>query len=289
VRLFSLPLAALFVSAGCSASWQEAAVQAGGPAPGGPAPAAPASAPAVSAPALSTPPADELAALPMLGPYAAPENFCDALKPGTLITLRLVDSSLSFSGVPLRCGFSKKLPAAKAAGPYEEARLFCAYFDSSSDVAERACFLATKTARGYFFSVEARLQDLLESQGHSVYLPQITKPRVAISDLVPGGAPEISLGARVAVEVGCDGCEDGTPIEVFADQELLAICSVGASGSPSCLALESPADRAKPTRLAYEIAPDGALVLKGRALLRSAAPPVKPRELAPGSYRLRFP
>jgi hypothetical protein len=227
--------------------------------------AAPPPAPKAPPDAAKAPPAaakGPLAARALDGPYPTLDAWCEAAR-----------KSLAASA---KCMLDETKPVAleRAAAPWLGAReIQSGYFD------DRALRVAVQTSAGWFVGAP---------EGETT--PVIAAGALALVDVVPGGAPELTVRYRVVTSV-----TDRPEAARWSQRctEMLAYCGLGAGGRPSCtpalpLREGGCTDPAQPVEWDWEL--EARPLADGRVAvqLKKGTAPAEARRFV-GTHALAFP
>lgn len=165
----------------------------------------------------------------MLGPFATTAELCAAAVAAATqaspdepaecweVGSRPEDEPMLMPGASLPAG-----PQALAA-PFTSARFVAVGLDAP------ACHLAVEMADGRWYATAIGICGAADTRSN-MHLAVLD---LAVTDVLPGGAPELRLRYRTAETLSnLDG--DGVHSETATEHHL--VCGVGASGTPSCIA-----------------------------------------------------
>lgn len=213
--------------------------------------------------------ADPLRPQPMSGPFSSLAAYCED---------QGIDPHECLARVPW--GKTHGLPT-KLPKPYRQVRLFRQEDD---------CHLAVQTERGFFVHPFTCAWHRFSAE----------RADFAVSDIVPGGQPELVLRVFNRIGYKSDASEidddEGTSATISPElgicQRLWIVCGIGSSQSPSCSNLvlaekddcEEPPDQVNWSwQLAPLFGPDGKLELKPTGKI-----PLHGDRALPGLHILRF-
>jgi hypothetical protein len=188
-------------------------------------------------------------ATPMEGPFSTVEDYCEWLFRTSERFNPVMDDN--------RCEYS----SIKNEGEIS-AQLVFATFNSK----EGEYHIALETEEGWFVADSQYLDDLSDAGAGNLYDATLSKKKLTIEDLIPGGSQEVVLRATKKIVHTCNGCEVQTKT-IAAHQEQMIVCSVGAE-QPSCIALSAPNTEEKRSSLSV-LFTAGSLVTGGAILFSS--------------------
>jgi hypothetical protein len=169
---------------------------------------------------------DPYAPVPMKGPYSSLKDWCKEISTG-----RSPAPECDTDPTDLTREFG--LATAKASGPYKEIQLVAVFGDFEAEL-----YLAVKRKAGWFVSADyfpkwRTAEDYFETYHHQLMIydteNKLTVKTFEVSDLLPGGDPEISLSFSHNY-----GIKEGPGVAFYDTAvEATILCGVGTSGEPS--------------------------------------------------------
>jgi hypothetical protein len=227
----------------------------------------------VSAPAPA--PGDPFSPARLAGPFPSLEAYCASIG-AKLSTLEEIEAAPppehpedeEYKAPPPACDLTRTglaaPPPTLSSGPYEEVRFFARVSERSALPPRVSCELALRTAAGWFAAGPTfTCRALVGMMG----VASATVTATSADDLLPGGAPELTIRYRVRQEMvtideGLGGVKKYGSL--VAESEYAILCGIGPSGAPSCTAgipvvVNAPLAPEEEYPLAYRIWPDGRL------------------------------